>query len=150
MARGRASNSRSSSSRPAPAAAPPAQHHAPPAQAPVVQSGGGMGSGLGGAMMQGAAIGAGAEVGRMALGSMFGGGGGHQQPQQGYDQQYQQGYEEPQQGTNWLLWGGVAAATAGGAFYLSRGMMAQRAFLPLLATPVASKRTTFRKPEEEQ
>eukprot|EP00754_Rhynchopus_humris_P040120 Rhum_TRINITY_DN23167_c0_g1::Rhum_TRINITY_DN23167_c0_g1_i1::g.177300::m.177300 len=53
---------------PAPAAAPAAA----PAPAPVADSG----PGLGGMLMQGAAMGAGSAVGSMAVGALFGGGGG--------------------------------------------------------------------------
>ena len=63
-------------------APPPVQQHAAPAPAPSS----GMGGGMGGMLMQGAALGAGSAVGHMAVSSMFGGGGGgHQQappPQQ--------------------------------------------------------------------
>eukprot|EP01059_Diplonema_ambulator_P009223 TRINITY_DN19062_c0_g1_i1.p1 TRINITY_DN19062_c0_g1~~TRINITY_DN19062_c0_g1_i1.p1 ORF type:complete len:173 (+),score=23.18 TRINITY_DN19062_c0_g1_i1:55-519(+) len=153
MARGKAS---SSGSRHQPASQPRAQapavvHQQHPQQPVQYQSsGGGMGSGIGGALMQGAAIGAGAEAGRMAIGSMFGGSGGAHQPvaDQGYQMQGYQPYQEPQQSTNWLLWGGVAAAAAGGAFLLSRNMAAsQRAILPLMAAPVAAQ-PKFKKPEE--
>ena len=103
---------------------------------------------MGGMLGQGMALGAGSAVGHMAINSMMGGGGGGHQ-QQGQSQEYaQEGqgqYEEP--GTNWALYGGLAAAAAGGAYMLTRKpAVARRAFfLPAFAAPV----TTYTREERQ-
>jgi hypothetical protein len=84
--------------RPAPVRQAPRPAPTPAAQPPA--AGGGMMSGMGGMVMTGMALGAGSEVGHMAVKSLMGSGSGSQAPAEGQQQGQAQAQQQmaPQEG----------------------------------------------------